>query len=126
MAARETVSLRERQIEERFRSRTLEGEFQSDIQQTSADHRDGEEFRLATPLPHRKSYDDDDRPDTQRDRRPNEGEPTHDDRERWRRQLMDRRACGFIKVSRFALEHLVREPAEENQCRDRRPKAEQQ
>jgi len=126
VATGKTVSFRERQVEERLRSRAFEGEFQSYIQQTSANHRDREEFRLATPLLHRKPNDDDDRPDSQRDCRADERKPTHDDRQRGRRKLVDGSACDVVKVSRFALEHFVREPAEKNQCRNGRRKAEQQ
>src|SRR6185369_436731 len=123
MTTRKTVRLRERQVEERFRSRTFECQLQCYIQQPGANHREREEPRLASPLLHRKANDNNDRPYSQRDRRSDERKTSHDDRERWRRQLVDGSPCDFVKVSRVALEHFVRQPAKENQRRNGRPKA---
>ena len=126
MAAGKTVSLRKRQVEERLRTRTFERKLQRYIQQCGANHRDREQFRLTSPLLHRKSNDDDDRPDRQRDRRSNERKSAHDDRERWRRQLMNGSSCDFVKLAGIIFKYLVREPAKENQRRNSSPKAQQQ
>ena len=114
MTAGKTVGLRERQIKERFRPRTFESQLQRYIQQRGAAHRDREEFRLASPLFHRKLNDDDDRPNSQRDRSANDRKSTHDDCERWRSKLVDRRARDFVKASRIVFKDLVRQPPKEN------------
>ena len=118
MSTRKTVRLRRREIEERHGPRTFEREFESDIQQPRADHRDREELRLATPLSHRKPNHDEDRSDSQRERRADEREAAHDRREWWRGELMNGRASSFVKVSRLAFERFVGQPAKENQRRN--------
>ena len=39
---------------------------------------------------------------------------------------MDGSPCDFVKASRVAFEHLIRQPAKENQRRNCGPKAKQQ